>query len=349
MQPHDFPDRIRDLIRDSKLTIYDPIDPGYPHLWIPAADLERLLTASLCGLSLAGLPPRTRSKYVKEHVCKALGYPAPPSFRRTQPRFPGQLFDVYVQKSNNLQIWNEEIAPARRYVVIRVDPGDVITAVKVVTGTTLVALDTTGTFTQKYQARLTTGDDRAELIASNDSADLRGLVAPRVHVPSNANPLDDPGIGQLMTIQDVFSRLRSIIGMQFQHLGSDQERNRGGALHALVCQHLGYDDFRDDGRFPDIRHQLIELKLQTSRTIDLGLILPSSTEPVPDMPLIDGIKIRVCDVRYVLFGAVKEADHVTLTHLFVTTGERFFERFQLSRGNVLNRKLQISLPVDFFD
>lgn len=300
------------------------------------------------GISLAGLPPRTRSKFVKEHVCRALGYPIPTSFQRTQPRFPGQNFDVYVQKSNNLQIWNEELAPTRRYVIIRVDPDNVITNVKVVTGVALAALDITGTATQKYQARLTKGADSAELVSSKDTAGLRRLVAPRVYVPSDADPLDDPKVGQLRTIHDIFDRLRSIIGAQFRYLGSDQERNRGGALHALVCHRLGYGNFRDDGQFSDIRHQLIELKLQTSRTIDLGLTLPSSTDPIPNM-FMDGFEIRVCDVRYVLFYAAKEADNVTLTHLFVTTGEDFLDRFQLSRGKVLNKKIQISLPSRFFD
>lgn len=340
--------RYHDLIRDSGLTIYDRVEPAH-HLWIPTADLESLLRARLTGLSLAALPPRTRSKYVKEHVCKALGYPVPPSFRRTQPRFPGQLFDVYVQKSNNLQIWNEELAPTRRYVIVRVDPGGVVTNVKVVTGAILMTLDTTGTRTQKYQARIITGAERATLVSSLDTANIRRLVAPCTHVPFDANPLDAPKIGQLMTVHDIYARLRSIIGMQFYHLGSDQERNRGGALHALVSQRLGYDDFKDDGRFPDIRHQLIELKLQLSPTIDLGLSLPSSIEPLPGMPLVDGVTIRVCDVRYVLFCGIKEADKVTLTHLFVTTGERFFDRFQPFRGNVVNRKIQIPLPVAFFD
>lgn len=122
--------------------------------------------------------------------------------------------------------------------------------------------------------------------------------------------------------------------------GLIQERNRGGALHALVCQRLGYDDFQDDGQFPDLPHQLLEIKLQTSRTIDLGLVLPSSADAL-DMPMIDDIRIRICDVRYALFFAVKENDRVVLTHLVMTTGERFFDRFPLFKGNLLNTKMQI--------
>jgi hypothetical protein len=97
-------------IRQSGRTIYDPIVIGDPTLWIPTPELQVLLDQGLRGISLAGLPLRTRSKVVKERVCDALGYPRPKSFQKTQPRFPGQMFDTYVQKSNNLQVWNEELS-----------------------------------------------------------------------------------------------------------------------------------------------------------------------------------------------------------------------------------------------
>ena len=342
------PHRYYDPIRESHQTIYDPVESDDPRLWISTNDLERVLDDSLRGLSLAGLPPRTRSKFVKEQICTSLGYPVPPSFRRTQPRFPAQHFDVYVQKSNNLQIWNEELEPTRRYVIIRVDPFDIITKVKAVSGSSLVTLDTTGTLTKKYQARMTVGPETAELVSSDDTVVVQPLVAPILASPTNAAPLDDPQRGQLMPINDIFLRLRSVVGKSFSYIGSDQERNRGGALHALACHHLGYDHFQDDGQFPDIRHQLLELKLQTSFTIDLGLSLPNSIEPLPDIPLVEGVTIRVCDVRYALFYAIKQRDRVTLTHLIVTTGERFFDRFRLFHGNVVNKKIQIPLPASFF-
>ena len=94
----------RKRIQESQLTIYDSLD-GSPKLLIPITDLEAILRSSLQGM-LLDFPIRTRSKYVKSAICEAIGYPVPKSFRKTQPRFPGQDFDVYVQKSNNLQIWN---------------------------------------------------------------------------------------------------------------------------------------------------------------------------------------------------------------------------------------------------
>ncbi len=342
------PEQYVEMIRQSNLSIYDPIEIDDPDLWIPAPALEELLNAALTGISLARLPLRTRSKIVKEHVCQALGYPVPSTFKKCKPRFPGQFFSTYAQKSNNLQIWNEELVPTRRYVIIRIGDDDEITRVKVVTGDTLALLDTTSTLTQKYQARLIPGETKAELITDRDTNLLRPLVRSPVNFSSIVNPADYPQPGQLLPIRDVFERLQPLVGEYFADPGHDQERNRGAGLHRLVCQHLGYPNYRDNGQFPDVRHQLLEVKLQTSSTVDLGLVCPDSVEAL-DVPQIESQQVRHCDVRYALFYAVIDTKNVTLTHLFLTTGENFFMRFPRFQGKVLNRKLQIPLPTDFFD
>jgi len=90
-------------ITQSGLSIYDPIELGDPNLWIPTPDLQGLLNDGLVGMSLHGLRLRTRSKVVKQAVCRVLGYPVPKSFKRTRPRFPSQRFDTYIQKANNLK------------------------------------------------------------------------------------------------------------------------------------------------------------------------------------------------------------------------------------------------------
>ena len=339
--------RYVDAIRDSGLSIYDPIDMGTPTLWIPTSDLEDLLNEGLAGVQLPELPLRTRSKAVKQRICQTLGYPVPSSFRKTKPRFPGQLFDTYVQKSDNLQIWNEELAPNRRYVIIRVSEDNLISRVKVVTGATLAMLETTGTLTQKYQARLVPGERTTELVTEEDTELLRTLVDAAFELGSVTSPVRNPAAGQLIPIREIFKRLRGLIGTDFADSGYDQERNRGAELHRRVCQELGYSIYQDDGQFPDVRHQLLEVKLQTSPTIDLGLVLPNSRETI-DVPQIAGKQIRYCDTRYVLFCARISDKRVILTNLLVTTGERFFERFPQFQGKVLNKKLQIRLPADFF-
>jgi hypothetical protein len=139
-----------------------------------------------------------------------------------------------------------------------------------------------------------------------------------------------------------------LVGRSFTDAGSDQERNRGAALHSLVCAVLGYGSYLDDGQFPDIRHQLLEVKLQTSPTIDLGLVRPNSDEPL-DVPMIAGVQVKHHDVRYAIFYASIANHVVTISHVFLTTGKAFFSRFPQFQGKVLNAKIQIPLPLDFFE
>jgi len=334
-------------IRNNGLTIYDPIEVGDPQFWIPTPELETLISNGLCGFPVP-YPQRTRSKVVKTRVCQVLGYPVPVSFKKTKPRFPGQCFDTYVQNSDNLQIWNEEIAPTRRYVIFGVSNKDIITGVKVMTGEEVALLDRTGTLTKKYQAQIIPGPETAVLLTEHDTDNLRDALG-----QGNAfvqtllqSPIEHPTTEFLLPITEIFNRLRNLVGVQFADTGHDQ-RNRGAGIHRLVCQRLGYSDYRDDGRLPDVRNQLLEIKLQTSPTIDLGLVRPNSTEPL-DTPKLNGRRIRHCDVRYAVFYATTDGSLVSITHLYLTTGESFFTHFRQFQGKVVNAKLQIPLPRGFF-
>jgi len=337
-------------IRESGKSIYDPLGPHDQSLWVPNLELEQLLNGKLRGMPLRGFPLRTRSKVVKEAVCKALGYPVPRSFKKTQPRFPGQNFDTYTQKSNNLQVWNEELDASRRYVLIRVSGDDVIERVKVVDGATLAKLDKTGTLTQKYQARYSPASSRPIEMASSCDTDLVQSVLGSDRPPATlpGSPVDAPSRAAFLPIGELSRRLKSMIGAKFADAGYDQERNRGADLHRAICRSVGYSGYQDDGTFPDITAQIVEVKLQTSPTIDLGLVTPDSTDEL-DLPAIDGKWLRHCDVRYAVFYGETDGTTVTLSELVLVTGQDFFRRFTRFEGKVLNKKLQIPLPNDFFD
>lgn len=328
--------------------IYQPIEIGDADCWIPTQHLEGMLNDALRGESLAGLPLRTRSKVVKSAVCMALGYPVPKSFKRAQPRFPGQQLDVYVQKSLNLQIWNEQLVPARRYALIRVDAADRIVCVKVVDGAQLAAFDTTGTVTTKYQARLAPGSSSWELVSPQDTQPMLQHLGTRMPRHFEDSPVGDPESGKLLSIREIFDRLSPLVNQKFPDPGVDQERNRGAALHRMVCRSLGYRSYEDSGQFPDVRRQLLEIKLQTSPTIDLGLVEPASSAQL-GIRGARGFHPRHCDVRYALFFARSDGVQVEITHLILTTGADFFSRFRRFEGNVTNRKIQIPLPVGFFN
>jgi hypothetical protein len=152
-----------------------------------------------------------------------------------------------------------------------------------------------------------------------------------------------PGWIGFLPIKKLFQALRKLVGKTFADPGRDQERNRGGILRDVVCKCLEGPTWADDGQFPDIKEQLLEVKLQTSPTIDLGLICPDSQEPIADTP-----EFRNCDVRYaVFFGEITEGK-VRLNHVILCTGDDFFSFFTRFGGRVTNKKLQIHLPRDFF-
>ena len=151
----------------------------------------------------------------------------------------------------------------------------------------------------------------------------------------------------LLPISILFKKLSKLIGTTVAHLSFTQERNRGAALHSLVCQTLGYIRFHDNGQFPDIKHQLLEVKLQTSPTIDLGLVCPDS-EARLDLEQMGGHQVRHCDVRYALFYGLISGNQVRITHFYLTTGEDFFSRFPKFGGKTINAKIQLRLPNHFF-
>lgn len=259
-------------ITESGETIYGVLVAESDLLYIPSDVLTKMLKDGLVGMDLGGLALRTRSKIVKSRICEVLGYPVPKSFKKTQPRFPSQNFDIYIQKSMNVQIWNEEIDPERRYVFIRVNSQDVITGVKVINGDQLAEFDRTGTLTKKYQASMR-DFGVSSLLSSNDSERIAHWCNDAA-VLSELRPNSYPEKGWLLSISEVFARVRSLEGQVFPHLDYLQERNRGAELHKLICSKLGFRSYEDDGTYPDILNQLIEIKLQTSPTIDLGLHSP---------------------------------------------------------------------------
>lgn len=241
-----------------------------------------------------------------------------------------------------MQIWNEEISPNRRYVLIR-EEKNILTNVTVITGTQLAIYDTTGTLTQKFQARLHTNDSGGALCSKSDTDVIKNLVNDNYKLPNLLDsPTDFPIIENLLSIKALYERLRALIGFSFKNPGNAQERNRGAFLQKEVAKILGYKKYEDNGQFPDVVNQLLELKLQTSQTIDLGLIAPSSTE-LCDFSLVNQ-KIRHCDIRYAVFDAKLENDNVIIKGIYLTTGEDFFNHFQQFSGKTVNKKIQIPLP-----
>ena len=230
-------------------SIYDSLRES-PEFYLAAADLESALRKGLVGLDL-NYPLRTRSKVLKSKVCEILGYPVPTSFTKSKPRFPGQDFDTYIQKSDNLQIWNEEIVPTRCYVIIRVDESSKVTGVRVVTGEVLARLDTTGTLTKKYQAKSREPVTGSVLLSKSDAYNVHEAVE---GIPNRTLMLEQSGGKKLvldftrfLSVEALYKKLVRLEGKRLTDPGLDQERNRGAALHKAVCEVLGMAEYLRHG------------------------------------------------------------------------------------------------------
>ena len=153
------------------------------------------------------------------------------------------------------------------------------------------------------------------------------------------------GPGTLMPIAQVFDKLSNLVGVRIQATGPGQDRVRGELLQQRVSDELGIGEYANYGQWPDIVSQILEVKLQTSPTIDLGLILPSDTTPIRSL----GSKIRHCDARYlVVYGKILASKEVEVHSLVLSTGTDFFDEFVQFGGLVKNIKRQIRLPSDLF-
>jgi hypothetical protein len=116
------------------------------------------------------------------------------------------------------------------------------------------------------------------------------------------------------------------------------------ALQRLAIPALGIGWYADAGQFPDVLSQVLELKLQSSPTIDLGLVLPDDSSPAGAA----GHGLLHQDVRYAIAYAERLGSTLRISEIVMATGADFFSEFQRFEGRVRNAKLQIRLPRGFF-
>ena len=336
-----------EAVRGSNLTIYDAVLPSHSDLFFSDDELEVVLSDDLVGRQLAG-PIRTRSKIAKQVVATALGYHPPSTFKKTRPRFPGQDLDVYVQANDNLQTWNQDVSPERRYVLVRPDDMGIIRAVRIVRGQQVASWDRTGTLTSKFQAKRISGRSGSALVSPLDTERFREVLEPgpvSSRVLGAQSSGERPSLGTVLPIAEVYRRVLALVQSQLPPVAAEQDRVRGELLQGSVTRALGLATHDNRGHWPDIVSQALEVKLQTSPTIDLGLVLP--TDPGPAVALSPAL--QHCDARYlVAYGQVDRSGVTTIDEIVVVTGADFFDEFVQFGGMVTNSKRQIRLPPDLF-
>ena len=173
-----------------------------------------------------------------------------------------------------------------------------------------------------------------------DSTKLSYLLKQNFEPPKE-NMVSDPsvqGVFSLKLIKDLVAK--PLIG---EKLEADATKNRGQALERKVLDLLGYSNGERGklyGAFPDIRNQLLEVKVQDSPTVDLGKFSPEFEEVV-----IEDLKLTTYDIRYLI--ALTNPDTEIIEGIILSSGEKLGEVFSYVSDK--SYKCQRSIPIEFFE
>lgn len=322
-----------------------------------------------------------KSHFIKYWIIDKLGYDKPLGLRIKQaklakPKFLNQLLDVFVQKSNNLQVWNyipydENVLDGKwntqklkysdcRYLIIKQDSSGNILKYFIKSGKDLAKWDTTGAHTIKWQANVPLHLRKKSCIIcsysnmifeNHKTANLKikekmAMIRKMDTDPSKPLIKTKPNFDTLYTNSELCELLSPLIRSRFSNLGAGQERIFGQNLEKIVTKSLGYLNFSqtDTGGFPDLLHQLIEIKFQFSGTIDLGKNLPTDPRPIDEYWNDWGLTNQ--HIRYCIFLMAFHDGEYHVQSIVVVSGKDFPEYFNICAGT--NFKVQMIIPSDEF-
>lgn len=301
--------------------------------------------------------------------------------RQHKPKFIHQLLDIFVQSTSNLQVWNyvpyaDLLIPERwneegpkykfrdcRYLIVFHDRSGYIHKLYLANGDELGKWDRTGVKTIKWQANaLRSYRDQirgAVSVVGPDTPFVSNQLS-TLDIEQKRNEISKgdkeqviplikaPPQGRLLySLEEVAELLGGFVGKEFEYPGVGQERVVGQTLEKAISRAFGYQyvEQTDTGGYPDLTHQLTEVKFQYSGTIDLGRHLPTSDEVIDEA--WNELGFSANDVRYiVLLVEENEAGRLVVDSIVVTVGARFNEVFSICRGT--NFKVQISIPQTVF-
>lgn len=145
-----------------------------------------------------------------------------------------------------------------------------------------------------------------------------------------ANAPADPSL--LFTLEELAALLKPLMGIEAPRDEDNrilEVRPKGHWFEFEVVKRLGYHYPPGAGLFPDIRHQLLEVKHHTGKsvTIDFGHHHPGSEE-VLDVRWNEKVRARICDIRYLIALAPPPEFHVTV--MVLATGAEINSIFGVS-------------------
>lgn len=283
------------------------------------------------------------------------------------PRILREFIDTYIVTSGssyNLQVWNR--MPASSTLLVKYDSGESLkcddvrfimvrietvehTIASIVVMTPQYIETRFGKFgkpTVKHQliisskVRKSIYESADRILSFPDSRKLTYLVR-NEHTPPTTGMVQEPSLQSLFSI----SLLKKIVAEKLvgRKLDAAATKNRGQALERMTLDLLGYSLENNEvlhGGFPDIRNQLLEVKVQDSPTVDLGRFSPEREEIV-----IEEGNLTTFDVRYLI--ALTNPKSGIIEGVILAPGEKLGEVFSYISSE--SYKCQRSIPMSFFD
>ncbi len=283
------------------------------------------------------------------------------------PKITREFIDTYIVTSGtsyNLQVWNR--SPAADTLLIKYESGDSLkcTDVRFV----LVKIDTTkntistiiiltpqyieqrfgrfGKSTIKHQLLISKKvrkyiyESEDKILSFVDSKNISYHIR-HDYLPPKSGMVEEPDIKHLFSIALLKKMVaEKLIGFKLEAAST---KNRGQALEKKVLELLGYEIKKTDllyGSFPDIKNQLLEVKVQDSPTVDLGKFSPEKEEVV-----IESSRLTTFDVRYLI--ALTNPKTEIIEGIILSPGEKLGELF--SYVSTQSYKCQRAIPMAFFD
>lgn len=283
------------------------------------------------------------------------------------PRIVREFIDTYIVTtgtSYNLQVWNRIpasntllvkyesgeslLCDGVRFVFVRIDPvKSVIASIVILTpGYIEEKFGKFGKPTVKHQllisskTRKSIYEKKDRILSLPDSKKLSYYII-HDYKPPTSGMVEEPDLKELYSI----SLLKKIVAEKLigKKLDSASTKNRGQSLERMTLDLLGYEMKKDEllfGGFPDIKNQLLEVKVQDSPTVDLGKFSPEAEAIV-----ISEKNLTTFDVRYLI--ALTNPTTGIIEGVIVAPGEKLGELFSYVSDQ--SYKCQRSIPMNFFD
>lgn len=322
--------------------------------------------------------PRTDGSEMRKLICNTLDQHNPAEAARSGeyqiipprgkgiPRILRELIDTYVVTSGdnyNLQVWNR--IPNSNSVLIQYASGEVIRCsdirivmIKVTDNKIQSIIITTPSFieqefgvfgkpTIKHQLMIS-DKKRADIISSENHILSEKDNSKLSYRLTDIYQGHDMSSGLLREPKEEYLSIKSLtqivasklVGIK---LDTADTKTRGQRLERITMELLGYSDEEMEvlqGQYPDVPDQLLEVKLQDSPTVDLGMHTPEVAEPISEYS-----DITSQDIRYLIALANKTTG--VIEGVVLMPGAKLGDYFTFVSETSF--KCQRSIPMDFFN